>query len=315
MPTSAVARFTDPYAYQAAIAAAEARVFSVAPGPFRAALTTVELGGLCVQHGSENLARSIVLRAEPGTCQLFFLRSCAPAMLHNGAALFPGEIAVLESGSLNYQRSSAACDWGKLSLASGDLAAIHAAVLGSDMPVAMASAHILRPSRGQSLRLLGLCEMARRLAERTPALLAREDIAQGLRRRLERAMVRCLASALAKRESLASRHHRLVMARLETLALASPQRALDLGEICRFVGVPERTLRLCCKEQLGMGPIRYLRLRRMQEARCALERADPSRTTVTKVATDHGFWELGRFSVAYRVMFGESPSAALHRGG
>ena len=39
----------------------------------------------------------------------------------------------------------------------------------------------------------------------------------------------------------------------------------------------------------------------------------PCQTAVTRVATDHGFWELGRFSVAYRALFGESPSKSLRR--
>ena len=62
-----------------------------------------------------------------------------------------------------------------------------------------------------------------------------------------------------------------------------------------------------------MGPIRYLTLRRMHLVHRALLRADASSATVTSIATGHGFWELGRFSVAYRALFGELPSETLRR--
>jgi AraC-like DNA-binding protein len=62
-----------------------------------------------------------------------------------------------------------------------------------------------------------------------------------------------------------------------------------------------------------MSPMRYLWLRRMHFARRALRMADPAATTATDIATSYGFWELGRFSVAYRSLFGESPSAAIRR--
>jgi hypothetical protein len=51
----------------------------------------------------------------------------------------------------------------------------------------------------------------------------------------------------------------------------------------------------------------------MHLVRRALLRADPSAATVTRLATDHGFWELGRFAVAYRALFDESPSESLRR--
>ena len=61
-----------------------------------------------------------------------------------------------------------------------------------------------------------------------------------------------------------------------------------------------------------MGPKHYLLLRRMHLARHALRNATPEATTVTDVATQYGFWQLGRFAVEYQSLFGESPSATLH---
>ena len=62
-----------------------------------------------------------------------------------------------------------------------------------------------------------------------------------------------------------------------------------------------------------MGPIRYLWLRRMHLTRRALLQASPATATVTALATDHGFWELGRFASEYRALFGETPVASLRR--
>jgi hypothetical protein len=51
----------------------------------------------------------------------------------------------------------------------------------------------------------------------------------------------------------------------------------------------------------------------MHLARRALRSADADETTVTEIASDYWFWEFGRFSVAYRSLFGESPSTARRR--
>jgi AraC-like DNA-binding protein len=105
----------------------------------------------------------------------------------------------------------------------------------------------------------------------------------------------------------------VIMRRLEELLEENPDRTLYVAELYRAAGASGRTLRACCHEHLGMSPTRYSWLRRMHLARRALRMADPTAATVTEVATSYGFWELGRFSVAYRSLFGESPSAALRR--
>ena len=39
--------------------------------------------------------------------------------------------------------------------------------------------------------------------------------------------------------------------------------------------------------------------------------ARPGEATVTRIATDHGFYELGRFASRYRAVYGERPSETL----
>ena len=87
--------------------------------------------------------------------------------------------------------------------------------------------------------------------------------------------------------------------------------AIPIGELCRIVGLSERSLRNAFYDVHGMGPKRCLQDRRLQDARRAQRNAVPNRTTVTEVAAEHGFFELGRFARAYRELFGETPSATL----
>ncbi len=94
---------------------------------------------------------------------------------------------------------------------------------------------------------------------------------------------------------------------------ADPARPFYMPEIAKAIGVSVRCLSACCQEHLRIGAKQYLLLRRMNLARRALSVADALVTNVTDVATQHGFWEFGRFAVAYKFLFGESPSVTLRR--
>jgi AraC-like DNA-binding protein len=103
------------------------------------------------------------------------------------------------------------------------------------------------------------------------------------------------------------------MRRFRRVVEENPAQPLYIPELCRAIGVSSRTLQACCQEHLGMGPKRYLLLRRMHLARRALRYATSEVTSVTDIATRYGFWQLGRFAVEYRSLFSESPSATLRR--
>jgi transcriptional regulator GlxA family with amidase domain len=152
-----------------------------------------------------------------------------------------------------------------------------------------------------------------RLAHDRPKVLDLPEVWRALEEQLLHLMVRCLAEGTSAEIKLGDHRHSAAVARFEEFLEANPNRPIYLTEICAAIGVAERTLRTACGEHLGMGPIRFLTLRRMHLVRRALLLAHPSEKTVARIATDQGFWEFGRFSVAYRALFGESPSETLRR--
>lgn len=90
-----------------------------------------------------------------------------------------------------------------------------------------------------------------------------------------------------------------------------------IATLSAAVGVTPRRLRIAFNEVRGMGPRRGLVRYRLGLVRRALSRPETDRTTVTVIATDYGFLELGRFAGTYKAVFGETPSATLRgaRGG
>ena len=126
-------------------------------------------------------------------------------------------------------------------------------------------------------------------------------------------MFGCIAEPALQTASSAWGKQSVILRRFRAALEENVDQPVYILEICQSMGVAERTLRVHCRDHLGMSPKQYLLLRRLNLAHRALCAADPSTTTVTEVATRFGFWELGRFAVAYRAWCGESPLASLRR--
>ena len=305
--------FVDPDQYQAAIRPAQVEIFVTARGDFQAALTRIELSRLWLQHGRENwprIANSIASAERP---PIFFLAGADQAPItYNGRTLAYGDILVAGSGSTRHHRTDGPCQWATLSVTQKDLADAGRAVVGRDL-VDRSATHYLRPSPSAMSRLLHLQQAAEQLALNAPSILTQAEPARALEQALLHAIILCLSECVPTAAASSALRHNAIIARFEELLATNHDRPLHLAEICMAVGVSERTLRTICMEHLGMGPVRYLWLRRMHLARRALIRATPQMATVTEIATANGFWELGRFAVEYRALFGEAPSVSLRR--
>jgi transcriptional regulator GlxA family with amidase domain len=106
-----------------------------------------------------------------------------------------------------------------------------------------------------------------------------------------------------------------IVERAEAFLSARTGEPVSIVQLCRIVGVSERSLRNAFYTVRGMSPKRCAVRARLAEVRQALSVANGMRGAVTAIATDYGFFELGRFARRYKAVFGESPSATLRGHG
>ena len=312
MFSSAVRTFSDPFPFQAAIHAADLEFFPTAGGKFRGEWTHVCMNKLSMQRFYHNLPQVVAGSMRPGRRVISFLTSAKPIeMQHCGLDVLPGDIIVNNSEAL-HQKIGGDFHFAGVSLSTDDFDAACEAVAGRQWS-STTRPNLVRPSPALMSRLQAIHKTVGQMAQNTPDILVLPEVVRSLEQRLIHLMVRCLTDGVFSGMTRGSHRRSTTIARLEALLEAHPDKPFYLPEICAAIGVGERTLRSACREHLGMSPMRYLALRRMHLVRRVLLHAIPSTTTVTRIATDHGFWELGRFSVNYRAMFGETPSATLQR--
>ena len=115
---------------------------------------------------------------------------------------------------------------------------------------------------------------------------------------------------LVLRDAVARRPGDLALQRardLEAWIDAHLGEPITMGTLCRIAGVGERCLQKSFLYRRGISPMRFVAERRLLAAHQWL--ADASQAeTVTEIGLRFGCSHLGRFSVSYRKLIGESPS-------
>jgi AraC-like DNA-binding protein len=311
MPWSRVLTYTDPLACQAGLqSATHAEILPLGKGNFKVDATQIGMDRLRMQRFKVALPQIITVVTAPDRKSIgFLIEASSSTFQHCGLEITGKDILVYGKGVL-HQRSPSDFQYATMSLPEAEFPTLCKALTGKEFSEEPGASKV-RPDPALMARLRTLHKVVGQLAHDTPDILEQPEVRRALEEQLIHIMVRCLTEGTGVEATIGSRRHHAIMMRLEEFLEANPDRPLYLTEICAAMGVAERTLRAACQEHLGMGPIRFLTLRRMHLVRQALLRADPSNATVTCVVTDYGFWELGRFSVAYRALFGESPSETL----
>jgi len=98
---------------------------------------------------------------------------------------------------------------------------------------------------------------------------------------------------------------------IEDYICANLDSAITRDDLAAEAGISIRSLSRAFERKYGLGPMAFVRQRRLDTCFAQLRGSERDATTVTEVAMAYGFWHIGKFAIAYREAFGESPSATL----
>jgi AraC family ethanolamine operon transcriptional activator len=222
----------------------------------------------------------------------------------------PGALYTMHSTPLDARMSDGHGNWVAFIDLSADLPAHLQSVIDH-----LQSSKRLEGISGSQDRSPGLVEIMRQLlraaaladpAQRDAALVA-------LRAEFERRLCHAVQPDGSGRESARSRNKQSRAVRTLLECLQSEELGTSsVDQLCKKIQVNYRTLARGVQAEFGCSVYTLLRRQRLHGARQRLLSAAPlSGTTVTDVAVSFGFFDLGRFSAAYRREFGEYPSKTL----
>jgi AraC family ethanolamine operon transcriptional activator len=153
--------------------------------------------------------------------------------------------------------------------------------------------------------LVGLLDMA----QAQPGRLAQSG------RWMEQECLRHFAELLARpnddRDACQPSNRARVVRRAEDYMQAHLRGPLSVLDLCRELGVSERTLLYAFQEVRGLSPMASFKANRLNAVRQELKAAAGT-TSVHEIAQRWGFWHTGEFAADYRRLFGELPSQTLN---
>ncbi|WP_322998529.1 helix-turn-helix domain-containing protein [Castellaniella sp.] len=152
--------------------------------------------------------------------------------------------------------------------------------------------------------------LGRALFEPQPPDTAAEDLQETVLDLLCTALTQGARPALDPHYSRI-RHSRQIVQQAREMVLSQANHRLSIADICRQLHISRRTLQYSFQAVVGLSPLAYLRILKLNQVRRRLHNAQDFSSRVTQVATTWGFEHLGQFSQDYRRLFGECPSATL----
>jgi len=288
---------------------AQTEVTQVDRGCLNGALTHFSIGGLPLDLGRFSLgvrSRGVV---SGDRITIGMLTGRTNRVTHWSYDMEPGDVVVWSPKTEHDARYYGGASVSVISLTISDLESIFGSEPRWSEPGAWTRNHY-RPAAQEGVRNISIIREIVAGLQANGARLS-TDAAEFWKRAIIEAMTATiLKESPSDIDSSLSSALRIV-GKVEDQIDAEGSKPIHISEICSRLRVSRRTLHRAFHDAVGLGPIAYLRSKRLCAAQRTLRNSDPVKTTVTQVALEHGFANLGRFCGEYYSQFNEYPSRTL----
>jgi AraC family ethanolamine operon transcriptional activator len=135
-----------------------------------------------------------------------------------------------------------------------------------------------------------------------PAKLQHDVIMMALLESLEN-------SQSVKNEPLSFFRRQQIVEQVKDYLRVHQDNAVTINDLCTLSHVSRRTLQYSFETILGLSPLRYLRLSRLNGVRRELLATE--KESIADIAAKWGFWHVSQFTQDYKQLFNELPSVTL----
>ena len=293
------------------VGGAELRVVQLGSGRLRGRLVRATIGEVGLSRGSFSLPlRATGVLSEKMVTMGLLLRSTVPAVGASAVPITPGDVVAVPPRQYHETTYGASASFVGLSFDPTELASYFGSHSELSEPGYWSRRrHFRAPESADP------AEIDRSLNLVFARLARRERISLQLRDYLKRSVVDGFSGPILYRAEpdgsrpSASR----VLKRVESFVERNAHRPIHISEICTHLRISRRSLHRCFHDLLGMGPVTFLRRKRLSSVRAMLRRLDPETASVSDVASEFGFLDLSRFARQYRSLFDEYPNETLKR--
>lgn len=303
-------RVNDFEGFREAVHGSHVDVMQLERGRLHGSLTHVGIGNFSLSVGSFSAGIRTQRTSKEQKLIVGILLESSNRVTHWSYDMQPGDVLVIPPGIDHDGRFFGASSYAAIRLDLADIPSIFGGETDlGDPDTWNAKNHYKANPRIGAVAIQRLRKIVSRLAD--PTIKLPEQSADFWRRSITDAMMATVMHSLPSDNAGPPLSAVRLIRNVEHYLDAMGSRPVHISEICLQFGVSRRSLHRAFDEVLGMGPVTFLRYKRLCGIHSVLKASDPAQTTVAEVAMRHGFIELGRFAHYYHTLFGEHPSETL----